>query len=259
MQTAQLNKAWDISEIDWSAFDPSKVPQDLVQVISTTALVESRADMYAEYLLSVFETKPEWHARIRRWNREEKQHGQSLSRWSELANPSFDFAKIYKRYIDKVQYHEKNGSSARGSIKNELVTRCTVEALASGYYAALYDAHEEPLLQEICNRLKQDEARHFSLFYSLLSELGGVNGLYVFSAFAIVIRRMLELSDEQIIYAAYCVGDYQAWENSQNTVASNYFVPLFGTYKEKHARYISRMLLKIFGLEQKRFSFVFGN
>lgn len=250
MTKTQLDKAWDISEINWSAFDADKLPKNLMQIIATTALVESRADMYAEYLLSVFDAKPEWHAKIRRWNREEKQHGQSLRKWYEKAEVSFDFENTYQRYIARVQYHEKNGSSARGSIKNELVTRCTVEALASGYYAALYDANDEPLLQEICSRLRQDEARHFSLFSSLLNESGGVTGFYRFSALSIVIRRMLELGDEQIMYAAYCVGKYERWEDSAKKVAADYFLPLLSAYTDKHARYICKMLLKIFALEQ---------
>ena len=228
------------------------MPLALVGVVETTALVESRADQYAHYLLSVFAEKPKWHSKIRLWNLEERQHGQSLRRWSEAANRCFDFESSYARYLDNVKYHMSTGRSVRGSIKDELVSRCVVEALASGYYAALHDSCDEPLLKDICNRLRQDEARHFSMFHGFLRETGGVTPGYFLRALFVSLRRMAELDDEQIVYAAYCVGQYNKldWHRCRKRVAAEYFVNLLQTYRWKHAYYICGLLLKIFDFGQ---------
>lgn len=244
-----LRKTWDIGEINWSAFRSGSVPSELMYVLKTTALVESRADMYAGYLLSVFAEKPDWHDRIRVWNLEERQHGQSLRRWCEASDLSFDFHSTYSMYIEAVQYHEENGSSVRGSIQDELVSRCTVEALASAYYAALHDATIEPLLRDVCSRLRQDEARHFSMFLTFLRETGPLQN--PLRAVYVSLKRMIELDDDQIMYAAFCIdaGGYK-WPSCRSKVKAKYFAQLLSTYKLRHTYNICGMLLKMFDLKQ---------
>ena len=66
----------------------------------------------------------------------------------------------------------------RGSVADELVARCVVEALASTFYRVLRDACADALGRRLLATLSQDEARHYGMFAAMLQR-GDVKGLFV--------------------------------------------------------------------------------
>ncbi len=247
------NKKWDIGVLDLSRFKSKEIPLSLIYVIKATCLLESRADLYSSYLLSVFQSKKRWRQAIQVWNLEERQHGQALRKWCELVDPDFSFEKLYSGYISEVLYHREDGNSVRGSINGELIARCVIEALASGYYAAIRDTVEEPLLREICGRLSKDEARHYGMFYRFFREVQKTEPVGRWECIKIITKRILELEDDQIIYASY----YVRYSGSQATYdrrieARRYLNELYPIYRKRHLRYILSLILPILGFEKHR-------
>ncbi|MBE9225042.1 acyl-ACP desaturase [Phormidium sp. LEGE 05292] len=242
-------KKWDIQELNLTLFNREQVSSDLVDVIKATCLIESRADLYSSYLLSVFSSKNEWHKLIHIWNLEERQHGQALQKWSQLVDPDFNFEELYKKYIETVQYHSETGVSVRGSIANELIARCVIEALASAYYAAIRDRTSEPLLRDICDRLSKDEARHYGMFYKFLKEVQKTEKINIFNKLLILAKRVFELEDDQIIYASFCISTHLKQQNYNKSREGNtYISKMYPLYERKHIYYILNLLLPILEL-----------
>jgi hypothetical protein len=238
---------WRVRELDSARFRPDAASPSIAHVMKTTCLIESRADFYAAYLLSVFANRPAWHAAIRQWNVEERQHGAALRLWSELAEPGFDFEKRFDRYTASVDYHRKDGTSVRGSVERELVARCVVEALASGFYRALSDASSEPLLNEICERLASDEARHYGMFFRFFRETQRERKTpWALRAWTIL-RRALELGDEQIIYASHVTATRGARPFSLMSEKRRYFCRVYPLYRPRHLYYIAGFVFPLLG------------
>ncbi len=245
-------KKWDIQELNLSLFNSEQVSSDLVDIIKATCLIESRADLYSSYLISVFYSKSDWHRLIHIWNLEERQHGQALQKWSQLVDPDFNFEELYKKYIETVQYHSETGVSVRGSIANELIARCVIEALASAYYAAIRDRTPEPLLRDICDRLSKDEARHYGMFYRFLQECQKTEKINIFNKLLVLVKRVFELEDDQIIYASFCVGSYLKQEKYIKSKETNtYISKMYPLYERKHIYYIFNFLVPILGLSKR--------
>ena len=87
-----------LDDIDWSAFDASKVCPDLLQVAKAAALVERNGSDYAVYLRNVFAGDAAFCAAVEAWAREEVLHGEALARWARLADPAWDFAAASARF-----------------------------------------------------------------------------------------------------------------------------------------------------------------
>lgn len=246
-------KRWDIQDINWSCYSPHQISANLVHIITTTCLVESRADLYSSYLLSVFHSQIEWHQKIRIWHQEESQHGQVLRKWAELANPNFNFENSYREYIRDVPYHSLDMHSVRGSIEHELLTRCVVEALASGYYAAIRDSTAEPLLCEVCHRLSKDEARHYGMFYKFFKETQKVESITFLQKLTTIVKRVLELEDNQIIYASYSIKNYSdETPYLERREVTNYLSMIYPLYKQKHLYYVLSFIFPLLGFKEHR-------
>lgn len=256
-------KKWDIQELNLTLFNREQVSSELIDIIKATCLIESRADLYSSYLLSVFSSKNEWHKLIYIWNLEERQHGEALKKWSQLVDPDFNFEELYKKYTQAVQYHSETGVSIRGSIANELIARCVIEALASAYYAAIRDRTQEPLLYDICDRLSKDEARHYGMFYKFLKEVQKTEKIHIFRKLLVLAKRVFELEDDQIIYASFCVSSYLEQKNYiKKKEANSYISRIYPLYERKHFYYILNLMLPILeipkhGRSHHLLSFVF--
>jgi rubrerythrin len=162
--------------------------------------------MYGEYLTRVL--PEQFQVEVSAWAAEEAQHGQALRRWLALADPEFDVEASFARYIE-LPYHQGETVAGRGGVSHELLSRCVVEAFASGYYFALSDQTHEPLLRNICRRLMADESRHFAQFRSMLAT---APKLGLWTGMRVTIRRILELADDQIVFAAHCANHRGAYD-----------------------------------------------
>jgi hypothetical protein len=217
---------------------------DLLAILKTTALVESRADQYAEYLHSVFWPRDRrWREAIERWNSEERQHGALLRQLVAAADPLFDFDVAMRRYTDAVPYHVCDGHSVRGSIAGELVARCVVEALASTFYRALRDSLSTTVCGEALAALARDEARHYGMFVAMLrEEQEGPHALGLWRRCWIGLRRMTELGDEQIIGAYVAV---TANGEIPSVPSQRYAAALYPRYRLQHLLFAARLICPV--------------
>ncbi len=238
---------------DFTAVQTDKLSEPVRHIIVTTALLESRAHLYAGYLASVFAGKdPRWLNAVKQWNQEEAQHGRTLMRLSARLPMSKSAPELLSRYLADVPYHQRTGVSVRGSIGRELVARCVVEALASTYYRVLSDACQDaPLVRTSFSALAKDEARHFGMFRRMLQEERGLDVALATSSIIVTgIRRMLALEDEQIGYASYlaCMANKQTAVDSvfsRRLQAHIYAQTLYPLYRYRHLKYAAGMLLLI--------------
>ncbi|MCQ4165663.1 ferritin-like domain-containing protein [Tahibacter harae] len=248
------------TDFAWSQLLPAGYDAALLHILRTTALVESRADQYADYLRAVFAARgSEWRAAIDGWNREEREHGVVLRRLCEAADGEFGFDAALKAYLDGVDYHACDGISVRGSIAGELVARCVVEALASTFYRVLRDRCADPLGRAVLHALSQDEARHYGMFHAMLQAERARTPLSLWQRLRVGLGRMLELSDDQIMFASWLVDADSAPRYACHAAARRYNADLYPHYRFAHLHYAARLLCPaLFGLRHDGLSRVFA-
>src|SRR5690348_8255939 len=95
--------AWTLDDIPWERFDAARLDPEIVHIVKAAALVERNGAAYAHHLCRIFADDPDFQAEARRWGEEEIQHGAALARWSELADPGFDFDRAMTRFCDGFQ------------------------------------------------------------------------------------------------------------------------------------------------------------
>lgn len=212
-------------------------PSDLRAIVRTTCLLESRSERYADYLARALPRR--FAGRVRAWSAEEAEHGRVLRSWLEVHDPTFDF-EVSAARLSQLPYHpdpmEDRGPAA------ELLSRCVVEALASGFYRALRDATEIPSLKRICRRLMADEARHFAGFRAMAKELPVLS---VAQRVAVMGRRVLELEDDQVLFASHCASHTDVY--SPPVARSRYMSKVYGIYRREHLHFVQGMLLPMLG------------
>jgi hypothetical protein len=234
-----------------------QLSQNIQHIIATTALLESRAALYGDYLLATFAKKDvRWLNGIRQWTNEETSHGKMLSHIAMQFGMRVAPETLLTRYLADVSYHDNNGVSVRGSVGKELVARCVVEALASTYYRALADSVCESTTRQTLAFLAQDEARHFGMFRRMLiEEREADTRLTHFAIISTALKRMMALGDEQISYASWLVGQARNERKAESTSPSTFFLKrleanvyaakLYPLYRYKHLHYAAGMLLQI--------------
>jgi hypothetical protein len=219
----------------------------VLHLVRTACIVESRSNLYAGYLSSVFRHRG-WEARFERWGAEESTHGQSLRAWLAKEDPSFDFERCMTRYLETVPYHAEDGRSVYGSEQAELVARCFVEAMAATYYQAVgAGAEGSPSLQALCRKLAGDEARHYTMFRGLLEELRRQEGVRRLEAVQVVWRRLCALDDEQILYASYVVSGRREPFVLKNE-SRKYRAMVLSLYRPVHVRFVGTLVAQVVGL-----------
>jgi hypothetical protein len=241
-----------------------QLSQNIQDIIATTALLESRAALYGDYLLATFAEKDvRWLNGIRQWTNEETNHGEILSRIAMQFGIRVAPETLLARYLADVPYHVNNGVSVRGSVGKELVARCVVEALASTYYRALADSVCEATTRQALAFLAQDEARHFGMFRRMLIEERNTDSrLTHFAIISTALKRMMALGDEQISYASWLVGQARNERKAESTShltlfskrleANVYAAKLYPFYRYKHLHYAAGMLLQIGSLRSAK-------
>jgi hypothetical protein len=198
---------WSLDDVRWSRFDASKVDAELLAVVKAASLVEYNADDYVAYLKRVYRgASAETLATIERWGDEEIQHGLALGRWSEMADPNFDFRDAFTRFRAgyKPAHFMTGEGSVRGSRRGEMVARCVVESGTSSFYSAIRDATDEPVLKEVAGRIAADEFRHYRLFYDMLLKEDSEPDLPIWRKLWVAMTRINESDDDELAFAYYC-------------------------------------------------------
>ena len=196
-----------LDKVAWGRFDRTKVDPEILKTLRAACLVEHHSDDYVTYLCSVFHDDPKFQAEARAWGAEEVRHGQALRRWTELADPGFDFEGRFARFTAGHVIPLDATESVRGSRAQELIARCIVEVGTSSFYSAVRDATDEPVLKHICHRIAGDEYRHYNLFYRHLKRYRAVEGPSLWRGLMTALERFAESSDDEIAYAYFCGND----------------------------------------------------
>ena len=244
---------WTLDTVNWSNFDRSKLDPALVPLIRAASLVEANAKDYVEYLRHVFKGDPETMAVLERWGTEEVQHGSALGRWSEIADPAFNFEEAFARFRAgyKPPHFVNADGSVRGSRIGELIARCVVECGTSSGYTALRDAVEEPVLKQIAGLIAADEFAHYRLFYDLM-QIQPEAKPPLWKRAWIAATRVQESEDDELAYAYYCanVRADQVANVKYDRVACNhaYQSAMLALYRRTHIESAVSMVGRAIGL-----------
>jgi rubrerythrin len=247
-------KGWRPDEIGWAKFDASKVAPWMLTAIKAAALVEYNAPDYVIYLKRVFkDSGPETLVAIDEWGREETQHGSTLGRWAEMADPGFKLDEAFARFHQgyrPAQFVHPYDVSVRGSRRGEMVARCVVESGTSSYYSAIKDAADEPVLKEIAGRIAADEFRHYKLFFEMLHRQPE-RELPLLKKLLIAAGRVTESDDDELSFAYYCASvppereaEIPYLRRTYVRAASN---TLLRIYRRRHIRKLTQMVAKAVG------------
>jgi len=251
-----FSAGWSLDDVDWSKFDASKVDPALLATMKGASLVEYNAHDYVEYLSRVFkDAGAATLANIERWGQEEVQHGLALGRWSELADPSFDFKGTFARFragYRPPHFASDSDESIRGSRRGEMVARCVVESGTSSFYSAIRDACEEPVLKEIAGRIAADEYRHYKLFFETLHEQDEPD-LPLWRKLLVAVTRIKESDDDELSYAYYCanvpVAQEAAIPYDRAHFAKAYNAKVMTLYTRPHINRLVQMVAKAIGAQ----------
>jgi hypothetical protein len=247
-------QGWTMDDVHWSLFEPSKVEPRLLAAVKAAALVEYNAPDYVTYLKRIFANSgPETLASIEQWGREEAQHGRSLGRWAEMADPAFKLEEAFARFrkgYTPAHFAITEDSSVRGSRRGEMIARCVVESGTSSYYSAIRDACDEPVLEEIAGRIAADEYRHYKLFYDTLNAQSEPD-LSFWKKLWIAVGRVRESDDDELAYAFYCA-NVSPEEEAAKPYDRRKYSRLAGqasmaVYRRHHIQKLVQMVIKVVG------------
>ena len=245
-----MPRHWTLDDIDWSAFDRSKLDPRMVEAVKAAAMVEYNAGDYVAYLCNVFADDPAMQEAARLWGAEEVRHGQALGRWAELADPGFNAAKALERFRVGYSLPLDVTESVRGSRAGELIARCVVEVGTSSFYTALREAAEEPVLKQIAGHIAADEFRHYKLFYDHMRLYAARERPSLLARIKVALGRLGEVEDDELAYAFYC-GNVAEGDKpySREACFRAYGARAFSFYRRKHVERAASMVAKAVGLD----------
>lgn len=241
-------KHWQIDDVAWDQFDPSKVEPAIVPLVKAAAMVERNGIDYATYLKNVFSQDPDFRQATDNWAVEEVQHGDALGKWSMLADPGWDYEGSFARYKAGYQVPLDVDMSVRGSLTGELIARCMVETGTSSYYTALADATEEPVLEQVCRLIAADEYRHFKLFYDHMKRYLGREKISMARRLRIAAGRITESEDDELAFAFHCGNDPVGVPYDHARCIAAYMGRAMSFYRYRHIERSMGMVLKSVGL-----------
>ncbi|AQS84440.1 MAG: ferritin-like domain-containing protein [Acetobacter aceti] len=242
-------KHWNIDQMDWSSFEPSRVDPDIVAVVKAASVVERNSVDYAVYLKHVFSDDADFKEAADNWALEEIQHGDALGRWAMLADPSWDYPAAFERYRNTFHIDLNTTASVRGSRTGELIARCMVETGTSSFYSSLADATEEPLLKAICKQIAADEYRHFKLFYDHMRRYLKRERLGAWARTRIALGRITESEDDELASAYYTTNEPPSVRYERKRCIASYMSRALKSYRQKHIDRVTGMVFKTIGFK----------
>jgi len=240
-------KHWRIEQMDWDAFDASKVDPEIIPLIKAASVVERNGYDYAVYLANVFARDPDFRGATENWAVEEVQHGDALGKWAMLADPGWDYEAAFARYREQFKLELDVDASIRGSRTGELIARCMVETGTSSFYTAMADATEEPVLKAVCKQIAADEYRHFKLFYDHMHRYLKRERLGVIARTRIALGRVTESEDDELASAYHTTNEGSDVPYDHGRCIAAYMSKAIGFYQPKHINRVTSMIFKTIG------------
>ena len=244
-----MAKHWQISDMDWGRFDPSKVDPALIPLVKAASVVERNGTDYATYLGNVFHDDPDFAQAALNWAVEECQHGDALGQWATLADPAWDYPGAFERYKSGYKVPIDIDRSVRGSRTGELIARCMVETGTSSFYTALAERTEEPVLQQVCRQIAADEYRHFKLFYDHMHRYLKRERIGVLRRTRIALGRVTETEDDELAFAFHVTNDPEGTPYDHARSIAGYMAGAMGSYRRAHIARAVGMTFKAIGFK----------
>jgi rubrerythrin len=245
---------WKMEDIPWDRLDKSKADADLIKVVKAAALVEYNAATYADYLCKVFEGDAAFQQLARDWAIEEVQHGETLGKWAELVDPSWNLLDAVAKFRAGYQPEHFTGevsASVRGSRSGEMIARCMVETGTSSYYSAIGASIDEPVLKEICAKIAGDEFRHYKLFYDTLNRYLDAEKMTRTKRLKVALSRIAESEDDELSYAFYAANANDNEVYDRKTWNTEYMKRAYSYYKKPQVDRAVSMVFKACGFDPK--------
>ncbi len=189
---------WRIEDIDLSRVDREKAAanEDLLLLLCAASFIESGSDLYTSNLSQFFGEDPEVADWLNeQWEHEELQHGRALKAYIGHVWPEFDWDLAFSNFFD--EYSKTCSLEAFEKTRAlEMVARCVVETGTATLYRAISDCSDEPVLKEITNNIRTDEVRHYKHFLKYFKKYNAVEGNGRFAVLGALLRRLLEIRNE---------------------------------------------------------------
>lgn len=203
MTSTSEHSRWNLDDIRFETIDVNAVRADefLFTTLASASFVEILAQTYSANLIQHFNGNTEitdWLAT--HWRPEETQHGEALKAYVQVVWPEFDWEAGHARFradyatcctVEQLEPH----------LALELVARCVVETGTSTFYRAMSDYVHEPVLRDLIDRIKTDEAAHYSFFRRHFVELNASERHTTWQIIATIWRRIRDVRGEDAYIA----------------------------------------------------------
>ncbi|MBN3727340.1 ferritin-like domain-containing protein [Burkholderia sp. Ac-20379] len=189
---------WRIEDIDLTRIDRAKAAadEDLLLLLCAASFIESGSDLYTSNLSQFFGEDPEVADWLNeQWEHEELQHGRALKAYIGYVWPEFDWDLAFNNFFD--EYSKTCSLEAFEKTRAlEMVARCVVETGTATLYRAINECSDEPVLKEITNNIRSDEVRHYKHFLKYFKKYNAVEGNGRMAVLGALLRRLLEIRNE---------------------------------------------------------------
>lgn len=203
IKSEREHSRWSLDDIAFSNIDVNAARSDefLFATLASASFVEILAQTYSANLTQHFRGNPEITDWLdAHWRPEEVQHGKALKAYVMAVWPEFDWERGYAHFteeyascctVEKLEPH----------LALELIARCVVETGTSSFYRAIHDYVREPVLRDLINKIKMDEAAHYSFFRRHFVAFNATEHNSVLDVVATIWRRMLEVRGQDAYIA----------------------------------------------------------
>ena len=194
---------WNLSDIPFKDIDINAVHSDefLFTTLASASFVEILTQTYSENLIQHFTGHTEITDWLKtHWQPEEIQHGQALKTYVNVVWPEFDWTGGHARFRDDyAACCTVEKLEPRQAL--ELIARCVVETGTSTFYRAIHDYANEPVLRGLIEKIKSDEAAHYTFFRRHFDLLNVEKQHTASEVIATTWRRVREVRGEDVFIA----------------------------------------------------------
>jgi hypothetical protein len=203
MNEATNQGHWELSDIPFNDIDIRAVRSDefLFTTLAAASFVEILAQTYSANLIRHFIGHTEITDWLKtHWQPEEIQHGQALKTYVNVVWPEFDWESGHARFrSDYVACCTVEKLEPQQAL--ELIARCVVETGTSTFYRAIHDYTNEPVLRGLIEKIKSDEAAHYTFFRRHFDRLNVGKQHTASEVIATIWRRVREVRREDAYLA----------------------------------------------------------
>ncbi len=165
-QRGQLR--WRHDALPYEGINHAAVAENhtLFYMLATASFVEITTDLYTRNLIDYYDGDDEVQGWLDSgWEPEELQHGTALRRYIAEAWPDFDWEAAYERFFN--DYRNYCRVELLGPTRAlEMARRCIVEMGTCSYYTMIMRVAPCPVLRELADNIRTDEASHYRHFHS---------------------------------------------------------------------------------------------